>query len=331
MHHRYFERVSGAASEPSGAATSVIARPGSGSNSTPFIQITRPPASSTGQIARSVPRNVLALQHFLHFAQPAGVTQPHPVARLPVAQGGRLRQAFAANLSIFRYLRVGSAQSAGALRTPARRCCREWPRYTAVPARSRSCPWRDPEPRKASAPARSARRTGLAATPAFARPGHRAPGTAPLPLRQSRARYPTAPLHGAPAAAAAPERAPPDGSLRWPGPRRLRGRRHAPAFPGRISCGASRASSACHHASSSCANSAICAKCSRSRGFQPSSSGSSSCRMRLRVKVRWRFELSSRQSCPSSRKYASISARVTPSSGRTMQPSAAFEFWTDSR
>ena len=58
------------------------------------------------------------------------------------------------------------------------------------------------------------------------------------------------------------------------------------ARPGNKNCGPSRAISPCHQASSSRASSAICAKCSRSRGFQPSSSGSSSCRMRFRVKLK---------------------------------------------
>ena len=96
--------------------------------------------------------------------------------------------------------------------------------------------------------------------------------------------------------------------------------------PGKINWAASRASSAFHHASSSCASSAICARCSRSFGFQPSSSGSSSWRMRLRVNVRWRLVESSRQGWPRAFRYASMSLRLAWSSGRKIAAPAVSTF-----
>ena len=94
--------------------------------------------------------------------------------------------------------------------------------------------------------------------------------------------------------------------------------------PGSRICGATRASSACHQASSSRANAAICARCSRSRGFQPSSSGSNSCRMRLRVKLSWRLEVSSRQSWPNLVEVGFDFSVVVASSGRIITPAPRF-------
>ena len=133
-----------------------------------------------------------------------------------------------------------------------------------------------------------------------ARRGPQEPARAATRSQENRAPRPVARPRGAAADAAGPAQARP-GEYIHASPARVPAARPPPrtGWPGSRICAATRATSARHQASSSRASSAICARCSRRRGFQPSSSGSNSWRMRLRVKVRWRLDESSRQCWPS--------------------------------
>ena len=254
-----------------------MAIPGSCSSSTPRIQTMRPSSSRTGQSAAAGSRNSQSFKHFLHFARTAGVAQPHPVAWFPVAQ---LHWPFGGDSLPLSGLFVGGggevkAQAEGGGVDLAGNCARVlggWVWRSGVGVGDR----RGSQAEFAMGPlgAEALGEFEFLAGAAGERQG--AQGLSGGEVGRG------AELRGGvaeqPALQGWVERREPGhvdgervGQAGHRGPAAAADRK-----PVMRICGAMRASSACHQASSSRASSAIWARCSRRRGFQPSSSGSSS-------------------------------------------------------
>ena len=277
-----------------------MAIPGSGSQLHPLhpddaaVQFEHRPERPAG------PGNSQTFKHFLHLSRTARVAQRDPVAGLPVAERDA---ALAAIPCPSQASLTSETRREGGGRRRERRFRRESCRCTRAAAAAPSpgagdWPGRQAQFAMGSLGAQALGQLQFLAGTAGERQRRAAPRS-----RQNRARRPVARRRGAAAGAAGPGRARQAGSRRSKACERPSPAARPPprtGRPGMRICGASRASSACHQASSSRASSAIWARCSRRRGFQPSSSGSSSWRMRLRVKVRWRLDESSRQAWPSS-------------------------------